>query len=85
MAEGLVLDDKKTARGQIDRMRLVLASFPDALDVIAQTRLAAKDAQLADVLDSYAALESALQVVAGDYEELGGELDGEGLAMRMVF
>jgi predicted RNase H-like nuclease len=79
-----VLDDKKTAHGQVDRLRLVLAAFPDALDVIAQTRIPSKDARLEDVLDAYAALNSALRVAAGDHAELGGEADREGLVMRMV-
>jgi predicted RNase H-like nuclease len=80
-----VLDDKKTAHGQADRLRLVDAEFPDVLDVISATRLRASEAQLTDVLDGYAALESALRVAAGDYEELGGQTDRVGLVMRMVF
>jgi predicted RNase H-like nuclease len=85
IAEGRVLDDKKTAHGQADRLRLIERKFPDALDVIAATRLKAGDAQLPDILDGYAALESALHVAADDYEELGGETDSAGLVMRMVF
>jgi hypothetical protein len=84
MAEGQVLDDKKTAHAELDRMRLVLDAFPDGVDVISKLRLAAKDAQLADVLGAYAALYSALYVAAGGHEELGGEVDGEGLVMRMA-
>jgi hypothetical protein len=59
--------------------------FPDALDVIATTRLAAKDASLMDVLDAYAALESALCVASDEHEEIGGQTDSVGLIMRMVF
>jgi predicted RNase H-like nuclease len=84
-AEGRVLDDKKTAHGQADRIRLVEDGFRDALDVVAATRLKAGEAQLPDILDGYAALESALHVAADDYEELGGETDSAGLVMRMVF
>jgi predicted RNase H-like nuclease len=85
MADGRVLDDKKTAHGQVNRLRLVLREFPDALDVIAGTRLSSRDAQLTDVLDAYAALDSALHVAAGEHEEIGGKTDGAGLIMRMVF
>jgi hypothetical protein len=85
MADGRVLDDKKTSHGQVDRLRLVLREFPDALDVIASTRLPSQDAQLSDILDAYAALDSALHVAAGEHEELGGETDSLGLIMRMVF
>jgi len=84
IADGRVLDDKKTSHGQVDRVRLIAHEFPDALDVIAETRLSSKDAQLADLLDAYAAADSAMHVAAGDYEELGGETDGAGLIMRMV-
>ena len=85
MADGRVLDDKKTAHGQVDRLRLVMREFPDVLDVVANTRLSSRDAQLTDVLDAYAALDSALHVAAGEHEELGGETDALGLIMRMVF
>ena len=85
IAEGRVLDEKKTAHGQADRLRLIEHRFPDALDVIASTRLKSGEAQLPDILDGYAALESALHVAAGDYEELGGETDSAGFVMRMVF
>jgi hypothetical protein len=39
---------------------------------------------IVDVLDAYASLESALRVADGRYEEVGGEVDGVGLVMRMV-
>jgi predicted RNase H-like nuclease len=84
MAEGRVLDGKNTAHGQVERIRLVTSEFPDALDVIGATSFSAKDVQLADVLDAYAALDSALHVAAGDYEELGGDADNLGLVMRMI-
>lgn len=83
--DGRTLDDKKTPHGQADRLRLVEREFADALDVIAQTRLRSRDAQLVDVLDAYAALASALRVAASDHEKIGGELDSAGLMMRMVF
>jgi predicted RNase H-like nuclease len=85
MADGRVLDDKKTVHGQVDRLRLVLREFPDALDVVAATRLSSRDAQLTDILDAYAALDSALHVAAEEHEEIGGETDDAGLIMRMVF
>jgi predicted RNase H-like nuclease len=83
-SESRVLDDKKTAHGQAARMRLVEQCFPDALDVVAGTRLRAAEATIVDVLDAYASLESALRVADGRYEEVGGEVDGVGLVMRMV-
>jgi predicted RNase H-like nuclease len=85
MAEGRVLDGKNTAHGQVDRLRLATSEFPDALDAVSKTSFAAKDVRLADVLDAYAALDSALHVAARDYEELGGEPDELGLVMRMVY
>lgn len=84
MASG-VQADKRSAHGQVDRLRHVAAEFPDALDVIAASRFRAKDADLRDVLDAYAALFTALHVRACDHEELGGETDSTGLAMRIVF
>lgn len=82
---GGVLPDKKTAHGQVMRTRLAVESFPDALDTIASTPLPSRDAQLADVLDAYAALDSALHVLADDHEQLGGERDDAGLVMRIIF
>ena len=86
IADGRVLEDKKTTHGQGDRLRLIHQEFPGALDAIAETPLGPKeDVNLTDVLDAYAAASSALHVAADDYEELGGETDALGLIMRMVF
>ncbi len=84
MASG-VLANKRSPHGQVDRLRHVSEEFPDAPTVISGSRFRAKDAELADVLDAYAALSSASHVRAGDFEELGGETDSAGLVMRIVF
>lgn len=85
MNEGEILAPKKSAHGQLDRLRLVEREFPDVLAEVQRARLPASKAELSDVLDAYAALESALHVAANDYEQLGGETDSAGLIMRMVF
>lgn len=85
IADGRVLDSKKAVGGQADRMALVAAEFPDSWERIAAATFKAKDAKRDDIFDAYAACHSALQVAAGDYEELGGETDACGLIMRMVF
>jgi predicted RNase H-like nuclease len=85
IADGRVLAGKKTPHGQIDRLRLIQQKFSDAVDVIAETRLTAKKAELADILDAYAAAHSALRVAVCNNEKLGGETDNAGIIMRMVF
>jgi predicted RNase H-like nuclease len=83
---GHPLDDpKRSWPGQHTRMRLVERAFPDAREGIATSSLAAKDAQLEDILDAYAALYSALRVGGGANEQIGGERDSLGIVMRMVF
>jgi len=44
-----------------------------------------REVELADALDALVALDTALHVRAGDFEQLGGETDATGLPMRMVF
>lgn len=85
MNEGAVLAAEAAAHGQLDRLRLVKREFPDVLDAVQRIRLSASKADLADVLDAYAALDLALHVATDDYEQLGGEKDDAGLVLRMVF
>jgi predicted RNase H-like nuclease len=85
LAEGKVLPDKRSITGHAQRLRLLTARFPGVLDALAGSSHGAKAADTTDALDALVALDTALHVRAGDYEELGGELDDSGLVMRMVF
>jgi predicted RNase H-like nuclease len=85
LAGGGLPPPKATAAGLIERLRLVRSVFQDAEDQVAAAEWPAKQAGLADVLDAYAALASALRCARGREEVLGGgERDREGLVMRMV-
>jgi predicted RNase H-like nuclease len=85
LAEGRLLPPKATAAGLTERLRLVRSVFQDAEDRLAAAELPAKKVGLADVLDAYAALASALKCARGHEEVLGdGERDREELVMRMV-
>jgi predicted RNase H-like nuclease len=85
LAEGKRLRDKKSVGGQAERLRLLLDRFPAVLDTLVAFEPGGRSAETADALDALAALDSALRVRAGDYEELGGETDATGLVMRIVF
>lgn len=85
LAEGGLPPPKATAAGRIKRLRLVRAVFNDAEDQLVAAEWPAKQVDLSDLLDAYAALASAIQCARGHQEELGnGERDAEGLVMRMV-
>lgn len=81
---GGLLADKRSAHGQVSRLQHITGEFPDAGAVIAASTFRARDADLTDVLDAYAALSSALHFRDGDFEQLGGEPDSAGLLMRIV-
>lgn len=83
---GHPLEEKKSSQaGQHARRRLVEHAFHDALGVIDSTSFLAKEARLPDILNAYALLHAALRVFSGKYEQLGGDRDGLGLIMRMVY
>jgi predicted RNase H-like nuclease len=78
-------EPKHTAAGRDRRLQLVREAFPDAEQRIAAARWSAKQATIADLLDAYAALSTALACARGEQQELGdGERDSEGLPMRIV-
>jgi predicted RNase H-like nuclease len=82
---GAPLADKRSAHGQVARLQHVAAESPDAPQVIAASGFRARDADLTDALDAYAALSSALHVRDGDFEQLGDDTpDSAGLLMRIV-
>jgi predicted RNase H-like nuclease len=85
LAEGKVLREKGSVGGQAERLGVLLDRFPGVLDALVAFEPGSRAAETADALDALAALDSALRVRAGDYEELGAERDATGLAMRMVF
>jgi predicted RNase H-like nuclease len=79
------LVDKHRAAGVMRRLQLVRNAFPDAEAQLARAGWSRKEATLADMLDAYAALTTAIACVRGDQKELGdGERDSEGVLMRMV-
>jgi hypothetical protein len=55
------------------------------LDALAGFVPGSRAGQMSDALDGLVALDTALHVRAGDYEELGGQPDTTGLVMRIVF
>ena len=85
VADGRVLRDKKSVGGQAERLLLLCDRFPDVLDALVAFEPSGRAAETADALDALVALDAALHVRAGDYEQLGGETDTTGLVMRMVF
>ncbi len=85
LAEGKVLPDKKSVAGQAERLALLTDRFPGVLDALLNVPAGNRQAELADALDALVSLDTALHVRAGDYEELGGQIDDAGLIMRMVF
>jgi predicted RNase H-like nuclease len=85
LAEGKVLGDKKSVGGHAERLWLLTERFPGVLDALVGFGHGSRQADMTDALDALVALDTALHVSAGDYEELGGETDATGLIMRMVF
>ena len=85
MAGHPVEEKKRSPAGQHARRRLVEHAFHDARAVIDSTSFLAKEARLPDILNAYAVLHAALRVASGKHEQLGGDRDGLGLIMRMVF
>jgi predicted RNase H-like nuclease len=78
---------KHSAPGAVQRLLAVRSHFPDADDQIAASQWDAKTVQLADLLDAYAALFTAVRIASRPdrCEVLGGEeRDDEGLLMRIV-
>jgi predicted RNase H-like nuclease len=75
---------KHSSAGAVERLRLLRVPFPDLEDRVAT--LAAPTAGLADSLDAYAALSTALRCLRGEHHELGnGRRDSAGVPMRIVF
>jgi predicted RNase H-like nuclease len=85
LADGNALRDKKSVGGQAARLEMVSRRLPGVLDELVAFDAGSREAGMADALDALAALVTALQVRAGDFEELGGETDAAGLVMRMAF
>lgn len=82
---GEPLPSKQSPAGRAQRIALVLERFPDAEQGIAAARWPAKEAGLADMLDAYAALATAVACARGEHEELGaGVRDAAGVPMRMA-
>jgi predicted RNase H-like nuclease len=80
-----VAADKRSAAGLIARLQLARERFADAEDQLATTPWRGHDVALADALDAYAALSTALVCAHEEQEELGdGERDSEGVLMRMA-
>jgi len=76
---------KRSAAGAEQRLMLVTAAFADAeARLAAARRTATTQAGLADWLDAYAALTTAVAIARGEHATLGGERDGEGVPMRIV-
>jgi predicted RNase H-like nuclease len=87
LSGGESLLDKRSGSGLVRRLQLLRDVFPDAEERTASAPWSGKQATLSDLLDAYAALNSALAFARGPdhYEELGdAERDSEGLPMRMV-
>jgi predicted RNase H-like nuclease len=87
LSGGEHLLDKRSGSGLVRRLQLLQELFPDTEERIAAAPWTGKQATLADLLDAYAALSSALAFARGpnEYEELGGdERDSENVPMRMV-
>ena len=78
-----VLPDKKSVAGQ-GPSQLPVVRFPALGDALEDLE-AGWQAELADALDALIALDRALHVRAGDYEQLDGDPDARGLLMRMAF
>lgn len=77
--------NKHSAAGLVQRLSLVRARFPDVEDRLRSAPWTGKKAQLSDALDAYAALSAAVRCALGVHEVLGdGQVDSEGLVMRMV-
>lgn len=76
---------KRSAAGIMQRLRLVRGAFPDVEEQLSAAPWDGREGTLADLLDAYAALATALACAGEDQEELGnGERDSTGLVMRMV-
>jgi predicted RNase H-like nuclease len=87
LSGGKPLLDKRSGSGLVRRLQLLRDLFPDAEERIAAAPWTGRQATLSDLLDAYAALSTAVRFARGpgEYEELGGgELDSEGVPMRMV-
>jgi threonine dehydratase len=70
---GRNLHAKRSAAGALDRLALVRRMFPDAELVIRQHPFGSQDADLTDVLDTYAALWTALRMVRQEHKILAQE------------
>jgi predicted RNase H-like nuclease len=83
--DGAPAASKHSAAGLTPRRRLIRAEFPDAAQRLAAAPWIGTQAGLADLLDAYAALATALACARGDQEALGGgERDAENVLMRIV-
>lgn len=72
-----LLPAKKSAIGQVERLKLVREKFPDVESVILQDPDLTRKVDLTDVLDAYAALWTALRRTKDEHEALEEEiLDG---------
>lgn len=79
---GHPLPGKKSAVGQIQRLKLVRETFRDVESAILEDLDVTDKVDLTDVLDAYAALWTALRRLAGEHEILAEELLG-GTRARM--
>ena len=75
-----LVEKKKTAEGAAIRRGLVEREFGPVPDWDYPRRILGPD----DVLDAYACLWTARRIVAGGARTFGGEIDAEGLPMRIV-
>lgn len=86
------LAPKSTAKGMLDRLALIEREFPGTAQRLRDEELA-RSVPLADLLDAYAALWTALRIASGlvhpERDALGGDPGGrcpraDGLVMRIV-
>ena len=82
-ARGATLPPKRSPAGQLERLAFVEREFGDVRPLLADAWWQTSDADLTDVLDAFAALNSAMSWPDG-VDCLGGETDDEGLPKRMV-
>ena len=82
-ATGATLPAKRSPAGQLERLAFVEQQFGDVRPLLADPWSQTSNADLTDVLDAFAALNTALSWPDG-VDCLGGETDDEGLPKRMV-
>jgi predicted RNase H-like nuclease len=76
---------KRSAAGRAQRLALARAAFPDAGAQVGAMPWRRREVAVADALDAYAALSTALRCARGEQEELGdGGRDGAGVLMRIA-